>query len=122
MITQTLNYLFMKKILSYLYFGVPELCSRNHLIFLRYIMFRDSAPHDNCMVSIHENYKVQETTAMAASISLVEQALHSSYISIYHVCVSFPQEFNKQTCNTTSELRWSSKIQKSFNLTSSIQF
>ena len=87
-------------------------------------MFLDSAPHDNCMFSIHENSIVQETTAMAASISLVEQALHSSYIYIYVscVCVSFPPEFNRQTFNTTSELRWSSKIQKSFNLTSSIQF
>ena len=95
MITQTLNYLFMKKILSYLYFGVPELCSRNHLTFLRYIMFLDSAPHDNCMFSIHEKSIIQETTAMAASISLVEQALHSSYI--YISCVCFVPTRTQQT-------------------------
>lgn len=93
MITQTLNYLFMKKIHSYLYFGVPELCSRNHLHFLRYIMFLDSAPHDNCIFSIHENSIVQETTAMAASMSLVEQALHSSYIT----CVCFVPTRIQQT-------------------------
>ena len=97
MITQTLNYLFMKKILSYLYFGVPELCSRNHLIFLRYIMFLDSAPHDNCMFSIHEKSIIQETTAMAASISLVEQALHSSYIYIHIMCVCFVPTRTQQT-------------------------